>query len=78
MCYYQGIEHCLRAGLQRFEPGAQGEHKLARGFLPTLTHSRHAIAHADLRRAVAQYLEREQRHVQAWRAELLTHSPYAE
>jgi len=78
LCYYQGIEHCLRAGLQRFEPGAQGEHKLARGFLPTLTHSRHIIAHADLRRAVAQYLAQEQLQVRAWRDELLTHSPYAQ
>ena len=43
-CYYQGIEYCLREGLSRFEPGAQGEHKLARGFLPTLVHSRHWIA----------------------------------
>ncbi|MHB1897114.1 MAG: GNAT family N-acetyltransferase [Metallibacterium sp.] len=78
LCYYQGIEHCLRTGLQRFEPGAQGEHKLARGFLPTLTHSRHAIAHAGLRHAVVQYLAQEQLQVQAWRAELLTHSPYAQ
>jgi hypothetical protein len=78
LCYYQGIEHCLRAGLQRFEPGAQGEHKLARGFLPTLTHSRHAIAHAGLRHAVAHYLEAEQAQVQDWRGQLLTHSPYAQ
>lgn len=43
-CYYQGIEYCLREGLSRFEPGAQGEHKLARGFLPALVRSRHRIA----------------------------------
>ncbi len=78
LCYYQGIEHCLRAGLQRFEPGAQGEHKLARGFLPTLTHSRHAIAHAGLRRAVADYLAHEGEQVAAYRGELLQHAPYAE
>ncbi len=78
LCYYQGIEHCLRVGLQRFEPGAQGEHKLARGFLPTLTHSRHAIAHAGLRRAVADYLAREGEQVAAYRDELLQHAPYAE
>ena len=78
LCYYQGIEHCLRTGLQRFEPGAQGEHKLARGFLPTLTHSRHIIAHAGLRCAVAQYLAQEQLQVRAWRDELLAHSPYAQ
>ena len=78
LCYYQGIEHCLRAGLQRFEPGAQGEHKLARGFLPTLTHSRHAIAHAGLQRAVADYLAREGAQVAAYRDELVRHAPYAE
>ena len=49
-CYYQGIDYCLREGLQRFEPGAQGEHKIARGFLPTLVHSRHWIARAGFRR----------------------------
>jgi predicted N-acyltransferase len=59
-CYYQGIEYCLHHGLRRFEPGAQGEHKLARGFLPVATHSRHFIAdpglchgHCDLVRARA-------------------------
>ena len=46
-CYYQGIDYCLREGLTRFEPGAQGEHKLARGFLPTLVRSRHWIADPD-------------------------------
>src|SRR5690606_4383552 len=42
-CYYQGIDYCLREGLTCFEPGAQGRHKLARGFLPTLVRSRHHI-----------------------------------
>ena len=78
LCYYQGIEHCLRGGLQRFEPGAQGEHKLARGFLPTLTHSRHVIAHAGLHRAVADYLVREGAQVAAYHDELARHAPYAE
>ena len=43
-CYYQGIDYCLREGLRVFEPGAQGEHKIARGFLPALVRSRHWIA----------------------------------
>jgi hypothetical protein len=43
-CYYQGLEHCIEQGLERFEPGAQGEHKVARGFLPTRTWSAHWIA----------------------------------
>ncbi len=78
LCYYQGIEYCLRARLRRFEPGAQGEHKLARGFLPVFTHSRHAIAHPGLRRAVARHLQTEREQVAAWRDELLRHSAYAQ
>ena len=52
-CYYQGIDYCLREGLARFEPGAQGEHKIARGFLPTLVHSRHWIADPAFADAIA-------------------------
>ncbi len=63
-CYYQGIEYCLRHGLVRFEPGAQGEHKLARGYRPVTTHSAHHIAHPGLRHAVADYLDRERREVE--------------
>src|SRR5690606_7622418 len=54
-CYYQGIEYCLREGLARFEPGAQGEHKLARGFLPAFVRSRHRIAHPAFREALRQW-----------------------
>jgi predicted N-acyltransferase len=78
LCYYRGIDYAIREGLARFEPGAQGEHKLARGFLPTLTHSRHYIAHDGFRRAVADALAHEARHREAYREELLTHSPYAD
>ncbi|SEV89479.1 GNAT family N-acetyltransferase [Luteibacter sp. 329MFSha] len=78
LCYYRGIEYAIREGLARFEPGAQGEHKLARGFLPTPTHSRHYIAHEGFRRAVADALEHEARHREAYREELMTHSPYAD
>ncbi len=51
-CYYQGIEYCLREGLRAFEPGAQGVHKIARGFLPTLVHSRHWIADTEFAAAL--------------------------
>lgn len=78
LCYYRGIDYAIREGLARFEPGAQGEHKLARGFLPSLTHSRHYIAQEGFRQAVADALVHEARHREAYRAELLTHSPYAE
>jgi predicted N-acyltransferase len=77
-CYYQGIDYCLRHGLQRFEPGAQGEHKLARGFLPTRTHSFHFIADARFRAAIADALAREAAALHGYREELLAHSPYAE
>lgn len=78
LCYYRGIDYAIREGLARFEPGAQGEHKLARGFLPTLTHSRHYIAHEGFRRAVADALRQEAAHREAYRQELMAHSPYAE
>jgi len=78
LCYYRGIEYAIREGIARFEPGAQGEHKLARGFLPTLTHSRHYIAHEGFRKAVAYALVQEAAHREAYRDELMAHSPYAE
>jgi predicted N-acyltransferase len=77
LCYYQGIEHCLRAGLTRFEPGAQGEHKLARGFLPVRTHSRHYLANEAFRNAVRASLKREAAMLDAYGRELLEHSPFA-
>ncbi len=77
LCYYQGIEHAIRHGLQRFEPGAQGEHKLARGFLPVRTHSRHYLVNQDFRNAVRQALAQEADAVDDYARELLQHSPYA-
>lgn len=78
LCYYQGIEHCIRAGLDRFEPGAQGEHKLARGFLPVRTHSRHHLPHAGFRAAVAAALTEEAAMLEDYRRELDVHMPYAQ
>jgi predicted N-acyltransferase len=63
LCYYQAIEWAITQGLSRVEAGAQGEHKLARGYLPVETHSLHWIADAGFRRAVAQYLDAERRAV---------------
>jgi len=62
-CYYQGIEHCIANGITRFEPGAQGEHKITRGFVPTLTESAHYISHPGFRDAIANYLNQEKIHV---------------
>jgi predicted N-acyltransferase len=75
-CYYQGIEYCIEHGLQRFEPGAQGEHKLARGFLPQLTHSSHYLPMPAFREAVAASLVQEQHWLMQYRSELMAHSPY--
>jgi predicted N-acyltransferase len=58
-CYQQGIEYAIAHGLQVFEGGAQGEHKLARGLVPTTTHSWHWLENADFREAVDRFLERE-------------------
>lgn len=75
-CYYQGIEYCLQEGLSRFEPGAQGEHKLARGFLPVRTRSMHHVRHPDFRRAIRQALDRERVAMRNYEAELRAHSPF--
>ena len=75
-CYYQGIDHCLREGLTRFEPGAQGEHKLARGFLPTLVRSRHWIAHEEFRDALREWCAQETTSVRRYAATLASHSPF--
>ena len=63
-CYYQGINYCIQNKLQRFDPGAQGEHKIQRGFEPTPTYSCHWIEHLGLRRAVADFLQRERRQIE--------------
>jgi predicted N-acyltransferase len=78
LCYYQGIDYAIRHGLAHFEPGAQGEHKLARGFLPQRVGSRHYLHNPDFRAAVAQALARETESVDAYAADLLTHSPYVD
>jgi predicted N-acyltransferase len=59
LCYYQAIEQAIERGLQRVEAGAQGEHKIARGYLPTPVYSAHYIADPALREPVARYLEEE-------------------
>lgn len=59
VCYYQAIEFCIEQGLKTFEGGAQGEHKLARGFLPTITWSAHWLAHPQFASAVDDFLKRE-------------------
>jgi predicted N-acyltransferase len=64
VCYYHSIEQCILRKIARFEPGAGGEHKRARGFAPTLTYSVHHLVDARLSRAVRDYLEREREYIQ--------------
>ncbi|GAB3093638.1 GNAT family N-acetyltransferase [Lysobacter terrae] len=75
-CYYQGIEYCLREGLTRFEPGAQGEHKLARGFLPSRVHSHHWIADEAFRAALRDWCAEETVAVRRYATQLSAHSPF--
>ena len=76
LCYYRGIEYAIEHGLQRFEPGAQGEHKLARGFEPVPTWSAYWIADARLRGIVADFLAREGEAMLDYEAEMARHLPY--
>jgi len=76
LCYYRGLEYCFDHGLTRFEPGAQGEYKIARGFLPSITRSAHWIANPRFRTVLVEHLARETRAVHRQIAELATHSPY--
>jgi predicted N-acyltransferase len=75
-CYYQGIDYCIREGLQRFEPGTQGEHKVARGFSPTPVWSMHEVSHPGFQAAIAEYLGRERLHVQAYIDAIRAHVPF--
>lgn len=76
VCYYQAIDFAISRGLKRVEAGAQGEHKLARGYRPVTTFSAHDLADPALRRAVADYLQRERVYVEAAQEELLEHAPF--
>ncbi|AYM57073.1 GNAT family N-acetyltransferase [Agrobacterium fabrum] len=76
VCYHQAIDFALAKGLKRVEAGAQGEHKLARGYVPVTTHSAHFIAHPGLRRAIADYLQREREEVEHIGDYLDEHTPF--
>ena len=73
--YYQAIEYCIEEDIQTFEGGAQGEHKMARGFLPTTIQSVHFIADPRFSKAVKHFLEREHQGIAAYVDELAEHSP---
>ncbi len=75
-CYYQGLDYCIQHGLQHFEPGAQGEHKISRGFLPTRTWSAHWIADPEYKQAISTFCAQEQQEMEHYIKELKTHSPF--
>ncbi|MGE5452319.1 MAG: GNAT family N-acetyltransferase [Acidobacteriota bacterium] len=75
-CYYQPLQWCIEQGLLRFEGGAQGEHKLARGLLPVSTYSAHWLAHEGFRDAVARFLKREDSGMHAYLNELDERAPF--
>lgn len=75
-CFYQGIDYAIQHGLQRFDAGAQGEHKLIRGFEPVLTHSWHYLAHPGLRGAVIDFLQQERCAVRAYAEQARQQLPY--
>jgi predicted N-acyltransferase len=76
LCYYRAIDFAIEHGLARVEAGAQGEHKIQRGYLPSPTYSAHWIAHPGLRRAVADFVDRERPAMEEEMAALATLSPF--
>ncbi len=76
VCYYTGIDYCIDNKLQSFEPGAQGEHKIWRGFLPTKTLSAHWIAHTGFKQAIEEFLHNESRAMRQHGEMLMESSPY--
>jgi predicted N-acyltransferase len=77
-CYYQGIEYCLEQGIEHFEPGAQGEHKLSRGFEPTLTRSSHWLRQPEFKQSISHYVRHEREAIASYITEAKKHLPFKE
>ncbi|MGI9343276.1 MAG: GNAT family N-acetyltransferase [Gammaproteobacteria bacterium] len=75
-CYYQGIDYCIANGLEVFEPGTQGEHKIARGFVPTETWSAHWLSHPQFAAAIDDFLDRERDYIDDYMEAVNDHVPY--
>jgi predicted N-acyltransferase len=75
-CYYQGIEYCIENDISHFDPGTQGEHKISRGFEPTICHSQHWIAHRQFSEAIDNFLKEEQLDIQDYAAQAAEHLPF--
>jgi len=76
LCYYRGIDFAIALGLEKFDAGAQGEHKILRGFTPVATHSLHWIAHPSFAEAVARFLREEEANVDRYREEAAELLPF--
>lgn len=75
-CYYRGIEFCIEQGLQHFDPGTQGEHKIRRGFAPVTTHSAHWVADRRFRAPIAEFLQHERAETERYIKLVQAHLPY--
>lgn len=75
-CYYQGIEFCIEQGLRRFDPGAQGEHKIQRGFEPCETYSNHWIEASEFQAAISDFLQREKQHNRLYKESCHDYLPF--
>jgi hypothetical protein len=78
LCYYQGIEFAIAQGLDYFDPGTQGEHKLIRGFVPTATHSLHRIYDARFVPAIGHFCEQDREHMRQYREQAHAALPFNE
>lgn len=77
-CYYQGLEYCLEHNLQKFDSGAQGEHKISRGFVPVTTYSAHWIQNSQFSKLIATFLEREKKVIRQYKEECEKRLPFKE
>ncbi|MCY4182703.1 MAG: GNAT family N-acetyltransferase [Gammaproteobacteria bacterium] len=77
-CYYQGLDYAITKGLRSFDSGAQGEHKIQRGFEPITTHSAHWLANAEFNRAVGRFVEQERSHISEYQQAARTLLPLRE
>ena len=75
-CYYQGIEYCIEQGLERFDPGAQGEHKIQRGFRPVYTYSNHFIRDERFRSAINRFLKEEKPYINGYYQDAESYLPF--
>jgi len=78
VCYYQGIEYCIENNFQSFEPGAQGEHKISRGFMPSITWSSHWVEDDEFRPIIIAHCQRETEYMQLHYQEMCANSPFKE